>query len=396
MIAGRSPRTISSHKRRLVEPKLPKYIPFTQVDGLIVLKFDIPVQPEVFLPPQPVPTTTQVTQPTSQPVFSLQASSDSSSYMFAGLSFLHSPLPNLSPTPQSSQPILPVDHLGPQALDKILPGVVVDLVVADGGAVHDDVPDLAVVVDDSESDVAASVDHGGAVSAVAGVVAVDEGGVMVAHHYDVPDSNVVADESDHVTVFVDHGGAPASVHRCVDDDVFKLYTSAPAAMATKLVRTRRPMGPRSIRFVPLPVAVSPMPPSTLLPSESMSSSINPRSQVLPDQTIQTIIATAPSPSTESQPSDDVGQAAGVHAGADTLALEMTSSFSGFDGATDLDFSPSLFCDSRFISHAFPLFFFSVFRTFPLSSFYYYYLLFQLNNRFRLLFYNCFKFPHLFR
>ena len=43
------------------------------------------------------------------------------------------------------------------------------------------------------------------------------------------------------------------------DDV--LYTSA-ATMDIRFVRTRRPMGPRSIR------SVSPTPPSTLLPSES--------------------------------------------------------------------------------------------------------------------------------
>ena len=47
LIAGRSPRMIYSHKCRLVEPKLPKYIPFTQVDGLIVISS----QPSLRRPP---------------------------------------------------------------------------------------------------------------------------------------------------------------------------------------------------------------------------------------------------------------------------------------------------------------------------------------------------------
>ena len=42
MIAGRSPRMIFSHKRRLVVPDLPKYIPFTRLGALTVLKFEIP------------------------------------------------------------------------------------------------------------------------------------------------------------------------------------------------------------------------------------------------------------------------------------------------------------------------------------------------------------------
>ena len=47
MVAGCSPRMIFSHKRRLVEPRLLKYMPFTQVDGLTVLRFQIPVQESV-------------------------------------------------------------------------------------------------------------------------------------------------------------------------------------------------------------------------------------------------------------------------------------------------------------------------------------------------------------
>jgi hypothetical protein len=87
MIAGRSPRMISSHKRRLVEPKLPKYIPFTQVDGLIVLKFDIPAQPQVPILPQPASITSHST---AQTVYSLQASTF---LPFAGLVFKQNSLP---------------------------------------------------------------------------------------------------------------------------------------------------------------------------------------------------------------------------------------------------------------------------------------------------------------
>ena len=79
MIAGRSPRMIFSHKRRLVIPDLPKYMPFTRVDHFTVLKFDIPAQDS--LSPQPDPASTQ-------PFFSLQASS------FAAVAFHQSSLLN--------------------------------------------------------------------------------------------------------------------------------------------------------------------------------------------------------------------------------------------------------------------------------------------------------------
>jgi hypothetical protein len=96
MIAGRSPRMIFSHKRRLNEPGLPKYMPFTRVDGLIVLNFEIPAQ--VFIPPRsPSPESPQpaspTTQPFTQPVFSLQASCYNPDRPFAGLTFYHSLLP---------------------------------------------------------------------------------------------------------------------------------------------------------------------------------------------------------------------------------------------------------------------------------------------------------------
>lgn len=44
MLAGRTPRMIYSHKDRLAEPRLPKYVPFTQDGRNFVLKFEIPAQ----------------------------------------------------------------------------------------------------------------------------------------------------------------------------------------------------------------------------------------------------------------------------------------------------------------------------------------------------------------
>lgn len=92
MIAGCSPRMIFSHKKRLIEPNLPKYMPFKQLDHFLVLEFDIPTQFSL----SPLPTST-TTQPTAQPIpsFSLQASS--SCLPFAGLTFKQSLLPSPQP-----------------------------------------------------------------------------------------------------------------------------------------------------------------------------------------------------------------------------------------------------------------------------------------------------------
>ena len=91
VIAGKSPRMVFSHKRRLVEPHLPKYIPFTQVDSFVVLKFDIPAQES--LSPWPDPATTHS-------VFTLQASYPS--HPFASLATLA-----FNPSPESPQPASP-------------------------------------------------------------------------------------------------------------------------------------------------------------------------------------------------------------------------------------------------------------------------------------------------
>ena len=102
MFAGRSPRMIFSHKKRLLEPKFPKYMPFKQVDHFLVLEFKIPTQ--VSLSPLPTSTsTTTTTQPTTQslPSFSLQASS--SCLPFAGLAFNK----NLLPTPRPVVEVVP-------------------------------------------------------------------------------------------------------------------------------------------------------------------------------------------------------------------------------------------------------------------------------------------------
>jgi hypothetical protein len=104
MIAGRSPRMIFSHKHCLNEPGLPKYMPFTRVDSLIILNFEIPAQ--VFIPPQSPSTeslqpASPTTQPFTQPVFSLQASCYNHDRSFAGLAFYHTG--SLLPLPLSSE-----------------------------------------------------------------------------------------------------------------------------------------------------------------------------------------------------------------------------------------------------------------------------------------------------
>ena len=79
MIAGRTPRLIFSHQKRLLNPNLPKYVPFTQIDGFIALKFDIPVLSSQHVSP------TGMTHPTAPPF--LQANCHSPSHPFAGLTF---------------------------------------------------------------------------------------------------------------------------------------------------------------------------------------------------------------------------------------------------------------------------------------------------------------------
>lgn len=87
MIAGRSPRMIFSHTRRLVEPKFPKYMPFTRLDHFIVLKFDIPVQVSASPPlsTQPVPS-----------LLLNALSSYDHPQAFAGLFVIQSPSPSAS------------------------------------------------------------------------------------------------------------------------------------------------------------------------------------------------------------------------------------------------------------------------------------------------------------
>ena len=93
MIAGHSPQLIYSHKHHLNELNLPKYVLFTQVDGLIVLKFEILAQN--FISPWPASTTTQLTM--VQSVFSLQASSN---HLFAALTYSGNFPPLASPLVQ--------------------------------------------------------------------------------------------------------------------------------------------------------------------------------------------------------------------------------------------------------------------------------------------------------
>jgi hypothetical protein len=465
MIASRTPRLIFPHKPRLSNPSFPKYIPLTKMEGYFVLKYDIPV-------PGSIPTSTTC----QTPIVSLHASTFQS---FAGFAVSSQPLfqvPSDSPIP------IPVGVSGGTQcdVDVVSRADVLNTVGAYGGAPCDVTVDVVLSVDV----LPVSVDsvYGGALGDV-DVIA--DGGadraVSCAAGDDVID--VVNVDSDQTIVQVVSASSPP--------------TCSLPSLDKKFVRTRRLMGPRSIR------SMSPMPPSTLLPSESprhmfkfptkptLSPSLAVNQSAFPQpgrpalalpslslhiprpntkplfskirldivnsgstggplfegeafgslcelvselevvrfhyplvnvdigvfsvDGVFHFFDSAPlslkrpsffpqissshpilqflrhlSPPTGSWPTDDVGQAAG--AGADTtLALDTDmcfvawervdvqdrimlgfignteTTFSGFDGATDLDFSPFLFCDSQFISHAFPLFFFSTFQT--LSSFF---------------------------
>ena len=122
MLAGRTPRMIFPHKDRILDPSLPKYIPFTRGDGLFVLKFDVPAPTSTL--PITQPTTTvpvavpHTTRSVSHPAVSLHVSSSPPfaglfDYQpFAGLTFTHpqsscssSPRIPLSPSPPSIYPL---------------------------------------------------------------------------------------------------------------------------------------------------------------------------------------------------------------------------------------------------------------------------------------------------
>ena len=63
MITARTPRILFPNSRRLAEPRLPKYVPLTKVDGCWVLKFEIPAQGPISsqLPSTAVQTAAQAT-----------------------------------------------------------------------------------------------------------------------------------------------------------------------------------------------------------------------------------------------------------------------------------------------------------------------------------------------
>ena len=151
MIAGHSPRMIFSHQKRLVNPNLPKYMPFTRINNLTALKFDIPVPSSS---PQPAAANASpTTQLTTETALSLPASLY---HPFAGLSFSRHLLssPNPQYIPDSLGAILPViDDVVNGGAASVVVGVVVDS--DNGSAVHD----IRDVVDGSDS-VAVVVGHG--------------------------------------------------------------------------------------------------------------------------------------------------------------------------------------------------------------------------------------------
>jgi hypothetical protein len=208
MIAGRSPRMIFPHKSRLLEPNSPKYMPFTRLDGFIVLRFDIPAQ--ISLSPQPASTTVTTQSPIAPTCLSLQASTF---HPFAGLSFHRNLLPTSQqvsgPCSFASEPMADaVTHTRADALDTgALTGV-----ESHGGVYHDALVDmhLCFPLHDHALNtfkLGTRTSHEGTASA-AGVVAIadSDGGA----HDDVTADVVV--KSDGVVVDVAlHGDADALV-----------------------------------------------------------------------------------------------------------------------------------------------------------------------------------------
>ena len=93
MIASRTPRILFPNKHRLAEPKLPKYVPLTKVDGYFVLKFEVPLQGSIAS--QPLSTASKAP---AQEVFSLHALTNSNQ-PFAGLSLAARTEPSPSHSP---------------------------------------------------------------------------------------------------------------------------------------------------------------------------------------------------------------------------------------------------------------------------------------------------------
>jgi hypothetical protein len=226
---------------------------------------------------------------------------------FANLSFRQN---FLSSPPPGSPHLLDPSCLGYRDSDKLgntFP-VVVDVVtgdegtasavagivvIADGGALHElahDVTDVVQVVDEPDG-VAVVVDHGGEIvdcavvdcaSANVDVVIVsldtiDGEGNQRGTKLIIPDSSTLVSLTDPNpnSIFPHASDSDEKLEVAWTTDTYDCSgnngSSSVAAMDTKFVRTRRPIGPCSIR------SVSPMPPSTLL-----LSSPNPQYIHVPD------------------------------------------------------------------------------------------------------------------
>ena len=104
MIAARTPRMLFPNHRRLAEPRLPKYVPLTKIDGYWALNFEIPAPESISS--QLLSTTSQTTA--QDPIS--QALHASTSRPFAGLTF-NSLLP--TQTPQRLEPFTALSLLQP-------------------------------------------------------------------------------------------------------------------------------------------------------------------------------------------------------------------------------------------------------------------------------------------
>ena len=118
MIAGRTPQMIFPHKDRLLELKLLKYMPFTRIEGLVALKFNILIPTSTLPVPPTMKNVPHTTQSAPHPVVSMHVSS---SPPFAGLSlyphaFLTSPhflshVQNPTTTSSASQLSSPLESI---------------------------------------------------------------------------------------------------------------------------------------------------------------------------------------------------------------------------------------------------------------------------------------------
>lgn len=117
MIAARTPRILFPSNRHVAEPRLPKYVPLTKVDGYWALKFEIPVQGSI--PSQSLPTQMAAQDTISLHTFTYQP------LAFTALSESSLCLPTpLDPHPSANEPTMAASGHGAVVLSDTCAGVV--------------------------------------------------------------------------------------------------------------------------------------------------------------------------------------------------------------------------------------------------------------------------------